>query len=151
MKIRPARAADATPISRMIHRNLWEVNGPDYPTHVIQRLVEGINPKVVASRIANWKVVIAEDERGFAGAAGLQDNYLRMMFVLPERQRRGAGQALLDAIIGEAAKRGLTEIEVNSSVTAQNYYAKRGFVKLEEIIDRDEKTIRMVRTITGGE
>ncbi len=80
MKVRTARPGDATALSRLIHRCLWEVNGPDGVIAVVRtnpeahaavregRAVEVWTLDEVARVIASHRDTIGEAKRVFPGA-----------------------------------------------------------------------------------
>lgn len=53
---------------------------------------------------------------------------IRGMAVAPERQRRGYGQRLLDALLLRARGRGVTLVRANVRSRARSLYARQGFV-----------------------
>ncbi len=69
-----------------------------------------------------------------AGYAGMQtvldEGYIANVAVLPDHRRRGAGEALLDALVREGAQRGLAFLTLEVRVSngpAIALYQKRGF------------------------
>lgn len=50
------------------------------------------------------------------------------MAVLPAFRGRGTGQAILDVLIEEGRKRGLTTLRLDAQLHALDFYARRGFV-----------------------
>lgn len=82
---------------------------------------------------SRWYVV-AEDEHGLTGYAGLRavgpDGDVQTLAVAPRAQRRGLGAALLDALLEQAAHRGCTQVflEVRAdNAPALALYLSRGF------------------------
>lgn len=78
--------------------------------------------------------VVARDERGLLGYAGLRavppDADVQTIAVAERAQGRGAGGALLDALLAEAAGRGCTQVflEVRrDNPAAIELYGSRGF------------------------
>lgn len=49
------------------------------------------------------------------------------MAVLPEARGRGAGEALLKALVAQARHRGFTRAHLHAQVHARDFYAKAGF------------------------
>lgn len=78
------------------------------------------------------------------GFAGFQPGYrpgttrLHKLYVLPEAQGSGVGDALLRGVLGAARSQGdgMVELNVNRFNPALRWYAKRGFtVARDEVID----------------
>jgi [ribosomal protein S18]-alanine N-acetyltransferase len=81
--------------------------------------------------------VVAEDAGELAGYAGLSaagsDGDVQTLAVRPERQGRGAGAALLDALLGEARRRGCARVflEVRpDNAAAIRLYESRWFQRI---------------------
>jgi predicted GNAT family N-acyltransferase len=53
---------------------------------------------------------------------------LGRMAVLPEWRRRGAGAALLLALLAEARRRGVREIALHAQMSAAGFYRSHGFI-----------------------
>jgi ribosomal protein S18 acetylase RimI-like enzyme len=71
---------------------------------------------------------------GFVGADGEPDEWrVRGMATEPDARGRGAGSAVLDALIEHAADQGATRIWCNARIPAVSLYARAGFeVESEE-------------------
>ena len=52
---------------------------------------------------------------------------LALCYVLPEARFNGIGTRLLEAVASHAQGSGLTEIRLNSTVTAKTFYLRNGF------------------------
>lgn len=62
------------------------------------------------------------------GTARLKpDGTLGRMAVLKDRRGRGIGSALLEALVGEARRRGLASVRLSAQTHALAFYGKRGF------------------------
>jgi len=73
---------------------------------------------------------VAYDDGGKAIATArlLPDGQVGRMAVVKEWRRRGVGAALLEALINEARKRGLSEVRLSAPVQALEFYRSQGFV-----------------------
>jgi GNAT superfamily N-acetyltransferase len=82
------------------------------------------------------------DNKKILGVAGLQMDeigrgWVRLVYVLPEHQRKGVGKKLVEKVEQEAQNRGLQEILLytfEKAVWAVNFYKKIGY----EIIGRGQ-------------
>jgi N-acetylglutamate synthase-like GNAT family acetyltransferase len=72
-------------------------------------------------------VAVYEEENRILGIAGLDLNEVRLLCVLPERQRAGIGRALLDHIKTMAPGLLFADIFVYSSIQAAGFYKACGF------------------------
>ena len=73
---------------------------------------------------------IAFDEAGKAIGTGrlLPDGHIGRMAVVKEWRRRGVGADLLEALIGEARRRGFSEVRLSAQLQAAEFYRAHGFV-----------------------
>jgi predicted GNAT family N-acyltransferase len=73
---------------------------------------------------------VAYDDAGKAIATArlLPDGQVGRMVVMKDWRRRGVGAALLEALIQEARKRGLSEVRLSAPLQALEFYRSQGFV-----------------------
>jgi predicted GNAT family N-acyltransferase len=73
---------------------------------------------------------VAFDETGKAIGTGrlLPEGKIGRMAVLKEWRRKGVGADLLEALVGEARRRGLAEVKLSAQLQAAEFYRARGFV-----------------------
>jgi len=74
---------------------------------------------------------VAYDADGTAIGTGrlLPDGHIGRMAVIKEKRRQGVGDDILDALIGEARKRGHKEVVVSAQLQAADFYRSHGFVE----------------------
>lgn len=65
----------------------------------------------------------------------LPDGHIGRMAVQSAWRGRGVGAALLEALIGEAGRRGIRRVALNAQVHAMGFYARFGFVPQGEVFD----------------
>ncbi|MEA3013501.1 MAG: hypothetical protein QOD42_2046 [Sphingomonadales bacterium] len=91
-----------------------------------------------AARIAEGRVLVAEDEAGVAGFAVWIDGEAALeaeldgLFVEPERWRGGIGRALVEAVAAAAADAGKTRLRVVANPAALAFHRHCGFVPAGE-------------------
>ncbi len=80
--------------------------------------------------------LVAEAEGRIVGAGALvtQNAELSACYVVPEAARKGVGSALVREIERTARQQGLTFLQLDSSVTAEPFYASLGY----RVIERGE-------------
>jgi predicted GNAT family N-acyltransferase len=73
---------------------------------------------------------VAYDEAGKAIGTGrlLPDGKIGRMAVVKEWRRRGVGADLLEALVGEARRRGFREVKLSAQLQAAEFYRAHGFV-----------------------
>lgn len=58
----------------------------------------------------------------------LPEGKIGRMAVVKEWRRRGVGAELLEALVGEARRRGLAEVKLSAQLQAAEFYRSHGFV-----------------------
>jgi putative acetyltransferase len=82
-----------------------------------------------AERLSRHLTLLATVDGSPVGFASLADNKtIDMLYVHPAVAGQGAGAALYDALEKLAAARGATELIVEASDTARDFFQSRGFV-----------------------
>ena len=147
-EIRRATAGDAEAVYEIVLRALRETNARDYPASVIDRLVLTL-PKGVASTLEEWHAYVAVVDGRIVGTGSLNSNTVRAVFVHPDYQGRGIGTKLMDAVENAAKVQSVNTLSVQSSITAQPFYVKRGFKVVREGFYGEERTIVMSKDISG--
>ena len=81
-------------------------------------------------RDAECMHAVAYDDAGKAIGTGrlLPDGHIGRMAVVKDWRRQGVGDAILDALIEEARKRGHKEVVVAAQLQAAEFYRSHGFV-----------------------
>jgi GNAT superfamily N-acetyltransferase len=142
LEIRRATAADAEAVYEIVLQALRETNARDYPASVIDRLVLTL-PKGVASKLEEWHAYVAVVDGRIIGTGSLNGSTVRAVFVHPDYQGRGIGTKLMNAVENAADVQSVNTLSVQSSITAQPFYAKRGFKVVREGFYGEERTIVM--------
>jgi GNAT superfamily N-acetyltransferase len=146
--IRRATAEDAEAVYEVVLRALRETNAGDYPASVLDRLVLTL-PDKVASNLETWRAFVAIADGRVVGTGSLSGQTVSSVFVHPEYQRRGVATKLMDAIESAAIAQSVQTLRVQSSVTAQAFYARKGFKVVQESFYGEERTIVMSKDIPG--
>ena len=145
--IRRAQAMDAEGISRIILRALRVTNAADYPPHVIDAVAQNFTPKQVSAQLANRQAFVAVVDGQVVGTASLHGQVVRSVYVDPDHQKCGIGGKLMDAVEQLARDQSIGALGVPSSISAQEFYRRRGFVFVREEFHRDERTIVMKKVL----
>jgi len=77
--------------------------------------------------LAYWPDADAADGRAIGTGRLLPDGHIGRMAVLKDWRRRGAGRALLRALIDAARRRGDREVMLSAQVHALDFYRAEGF------------------------
>lgn len=117
--------ADRVPIPR-------SATADDLPAILALLEADGLPAAGVAEALATFRVV--EDDGRIVGVAGLEvrgsDGVLRSVAVDPSRRGEGLGRHLVEAVLAEARRRGLTHLYLLTT-TAQDWFPRHGFRVVE--------------------
>lgn len=127
LHIREFEPADALPVSSLIRLTMRVSNGADYPLAVLEPLMEYFSPSNVTRLSQERFCLVAIQDRAIVGTIALEEQTVVTFFVHPDIQGGGIGSRLLEALESEALKRGIRNLQVESSVTGVAFYEKRGF------------------------
>jgi GNAT superfamily N-acetyltransferase len=147
--VRRAAAGDAEAVYEIVLRAVRETNARDYPASVIDRLAASL-PEKVASRSGERQAFVAAIGRRIVGTGSLNGQRVSSVFVHPDYQGRGIGAKLMDAIEAAANAQSGSALILQSSITAQAFYAKRGFKVVYESFYGEERTIHMSKDIPSS-
>jgi len=147
IEIRPATTDDAAAICRVAIRTLRESNARDYSADVIARLAAGFSPQRIAALIAGRPFYVAIAHGTIVGTANLDGAAARAVFVDPDHQGEGIGASLMAAIEDLARERSVAMLSVQSSITAEGFYKKLGYVAVGEKVSGTERTIMMEKRL----
>jgi putative acetyltransferase len=132
--IREMRNLDARAFLEVHRAAVHALAAKDYPDSVIQAWAPlPITENNIAAVIANpdnETRFVAEIDGKVAGIGVLviQNNELRACYVGPEAVRNGVGSALVRKIEAVALDRGLSSLQLDSSLTAAPFYAALGYI-----------------------
>jgi N-acetylglutamate synthase-like GNAT family acetyltransferase len=148
-EIRRAVASDAEHISRVIISALHQSNAQDYPPQVISAVAENFSPERVAAQLGTRQAYVAVVGDAVVGTAALDGSVIRSVYVDPAHQGKGVGAQLMDILESLAREQSIATLSVPSSITAESFYRKRGFVSVRDHFHGDERTIIMKKDVSG--
>jgi N-acetylglutamate synthase-like GNAT family acetyltransferase len=128
---------------------LHETNARDYPPHVISAVAANFSSQHVAAQLATRQAFVAVVDGAVVGIATLDGSVIRTVYVDPVYQGKGIGAQLLDLLEVLAREQSVTTLSVPSSITAEGFYRKRGFVSIRDHFHGDERTIIMKKNVDG--
>lgn len=147
LMIRQAQSDDAKAISQVIVAAVRESNGQDYPASVIESVVAHFTPGRVIELLKKRLVFVALLNDEIIGTGALDGHAVRSLFIAPQQQRKGVGQALMRQIEKAALERGIEALLVPSSLTAESFYAHLGYHVVREQLQGEERTIIMTKRL----
>jgi GNAT superfamily N-acetyltransferase len=149
VQVRRATAADAETVHDVVLRAVLETNARDYPRSIIERLASSL-PKRIASNLGQSHAFGATVDGQIVGTGSLDGQTVSSVFVHPTYQGQGIGARLMDAIEGAAHNQHGSALTLQSSITAQAFYEKRGFKVVRESLYGEERTIHMSKDVQSS-
>jgi putative acetyltransferase len=134
VSVRPLRPAEARRFLTIHHDSVRGLAAKDYPNQVIEAWAHlPITDEAVSRFLRNRDDeirLIAEVGSKAVGVGALvpANSELRACYVLPTAARHGIGAALVGEIERLARTRGLTYLQLESSVTAEPFYVAMGYI-----------------------
>jgi putative acetyltransferase len=131
--VREMRSADARAFLEVHHAAVRGTAVVDYPLAVIEAwapmpVTEKAAEQVRANPDNEYRLVAEIDGQVVGvGALVFESCELRACYVMPAAARRGVGSALVHEIERAACERGLSTLELDSSITAEAFYRKQGY------------------------
>ncbi|KAF0862805.1 GNAT family N-acetyltransferase [Pseudomonas sp. LD120] len=150
-QVRPALEADAARVSQVILAALLTSNAQDYPASVIERVKDSFTPDAILQLMQHRQMFVALVDGTLLGTASLDGRAVRSVFVDPAYHGHGLGRQLMAAVEQAALDSGQTSLVVPSSVTAEGFYARLGFVRVREQYEGEELTLIMERALMAVE
>lgn len=135
--VREMRADEAQRFLLVHHEAVRGIAAKDYAREIVDEWAPmPISPEAVDRVIANPEHevrIVAEIGGEIAGIAVVvpDRNELRACYVMPKVARRGVGTALVSRLEEIAKLRGVKYLELESSITAEHFYAALGYKTLE--------------------
>ena len=127
MKIVRAEIPDFESVKRIAQATIRSVYPRYYPSGAVDFFARHHSGENIARDIAAGKVYLLKVEDVDVGTVTVNENEIARLFVLPEHQHRGYGQALMD-FAKRMISRTCAEIVLDASLPAKRIYRKRGYV-----------------------
>jgi len=142
-----ATTEDAAAISSLILRALHEVNLRDYGAALIAEQSKNWTVGGVVAKMQRRTTFVAIDGNDVVGTAGFDGRQARTVFVRPDRHKHGVGSLLMRAVEVLALERGLHQLSLLSSITAQGFYLRLGYSPVRDVFHGAERTILMEKPL----
>ena len=134
MITRRFQPGDEAAVSRLVRRNLLEINSRDYPMEKMQSLAAIFTEAKILDQ-ASWAhmYVVCDGEKiiGTGSVAGYRgsetESILLTIFALPEYHGKGVGRRIIEALEQDEYFLRAGRIEIPASITACRFYEKMGY------------------------
>jgi len=148
MKIRKFKKIDAKETSGLIKKALTQVNSKDYPQSLIKALCREYNRENLISLSIKKEMYVACGKRKILGTVSLDNQIISTVFVNPENFLNGIGTKLMNYAEERIREKGYKTAKLKASVTAYEFYKKRGYKTIKEIFSEESgKNILMSKRL----
>jgi putative acetyltransferase len=130
--VRPMQAGEARRFLEIHHESVRGLAVNDYPPAVIDAWASPITDerlqRFLQNRDGEIRLIAERDGEAVGiGAIVVANSELRACYVLPSAARYGVGTAIVAEIERLAREHGLRELHLESSLTAESFYAALGY------------------------
>jgi predicted N-acetyltransferase YhbS len=131
----------ADEISKLIKRNLLEINSQYYPTESINYLINEFTVEKLVKNSKYQNIYVAIEDSEIIGTGGLANYgskeepiyYGIAMFIKPELHGKGIGKQLLHRVEKKAIELGAKEIIIRAAKGSEYFYKKQGYKNRKQI------------------
>ena len=118
-----------------IRRSVEISNSPDYPSSIIDyQLNIHYTMDWIKDKMQSRYFIVAMLDNQVVGTGSLEGDEIKAVFVDPDCQRRGIGRAIMEELERYGKSKGLQEIELNSTITAFEFYKKLQYRLVKELV-----------------
>ena len=122
MRIRKFRNEDAIKASNIIKKGFQISNARYYSKSSIKEQVEANSPKNLIEKAKKVHYFVAVKKDKIVGFGGYDNKKVHTLFVDLKEQRQGIGKKILERILSEAKKDGITSLDTWSTFHAEKFY-----------------------------
>ena len=133
MFIRKFKKEDADIISKLIERNLMEVNIKDYPREHMIEFASYYNPETVKKTAQEGHMYVACENEKIIGCGAIKpfnsenESIIVAFFILPEYHGKGVGKSLIKELEKDEIFLRAERIQVDASLSSNIFYKKMGY------------------------
>ena len=132
--IRRFKETDAESVSRLVQRNMLEVNSKDYGLEATTKLAGQYNAEKILQTASYAHMYVFEWKERIVGVGAISsfwgsetESILLTIFVLPELHGKGIGRTIINTLEKDELFTRSSRIEIPASITATDFYRKLGY------------------------
>lgn len=130
MKILNAKEIHIDIVKNITYQTIKVIYPHYYTSGVVIFFLSHHSEDNIIADIKQRRVFLITDDKFPVGTVTIKENEICRLFVLPEFQRMGFGKHLMDFAENQIWKR-YDNIQLDSSLAAQDMYLRRGYNKIE--------------------
>lgn len=134
MKIRKFSINDAEEISKLVCRNLLEINSKDYGLKDMIAFAKDYNSGKILKVATNGNMYVAYEKEKIIGCGAISFNnpektesIILTLFILPEYHGKGIGKKIIETLEKDSIFMNSQKVVVDASLSSNCFYEKMGF------------------------
>ncbi len=131
MKIIKYEEVYFSPLFELIHATIDAIYPLYYPQGVADFFHHHHSAQHLEADLDCTYTLLALEEDRLYGTACLSGNEIKRVFVKPDVQGRGVGRSLMHSLEDHAARTGITELTLSSTLAAYDFYLHLGYIQTE--------------------
>jgi GNAT superfamily N-acetyltransferase len=145
--IRRFRAQDAVAVSTLHANTIRKVNQGDYSPDQIEPWASHSSPQMFIDSMVTFVRFVADYAGHIVGFADYDPKTGQVMglYVSADHQKSGYGRALYEAIERDARRRRIRKLWLESTITAEGFYASMGYEAVSHRRITERHNIEMIR------
>lgn len=135
MEIRKFNISDAEEISKLVCRNLLEVNSKEYGMDDMIQFAKEYDYNKIIKVATSGHMYIVQENNKILGCGAISFNNIEKtesiiltLFVLPEYHGKGIGKKIIEVIEQDEIYLNSEKIVVSASLSSNIFYEKMGFI-----------------------
>lgn len=124
---RKARINEMDQINDIYSRTIRRVNAEDYSSEKIDAWVKCGYLSITQQMLRNAQCFVCVNANRMIGMGGMVNNSIVALYIAPDRMGEGIGSGLLRLMEEDACKRGVKEMLVDSTLTAELFFKAKGY------------------------
>ena len=133
IQLRPFAMEDIPALFELFRGTILRVNSRDYSAEQVQAWAPASIDAIRWATLAERFTGVATVQGQIAGFTDLEaTGHIDRFFVHADFQRQGVGAAMMQAVVEEARRQNLTQLDADVSITARPFFEQQGFRVLAE-------------------
>ena len=134
IELRLAQIGDLVSIQALFVETVDQVCSGDYNAEALRAWISGASKADFwIDKLKRQYFLVAIHEERILGFASLEnEDYVDLLYIHKDFQRRGIADQLLTSIEREATRKSISKLNADVSKTALGFFEKRGFIVVQE-------------------
>ena len=122
-----------------------------YDPEIISFFKKRYDVEYLREKISSGTFYVAEAQREIIALGGIEESWIKKMFVSHDRQGKGIGGLIIDRLEETARIEGRSEVHLYSFPNSEQFYERKGYEPIERVVlkrgNLDIWTLHMRKTL----